>query len=435
MKNGKITIKEFTKIEGCGGLTVTVTDDEVSDVKLRYQDFRRFYPSVAKGRDLNGIPQMMSRICGTCSVSHLLASIQAIEKSQGIEVTEQTKVLRRLAYDGLILRDHPLHLYFFVLPDMLGVDSIFDVSDDPDDFGYILLHDSFIMKQLGTDISTAIMGAPVHAPNHVIGGLSPLPDPSKFPEFIERLEAVRPLVIRGVKAFFDWKVDFNRDYQFMCIRDDKRFNFLEGNLIDNNKKKRPQEDYFDKVVTRYTNEYSQTEGYELTDEKREYTVGAIARLNNNLDQLHPRTKKDLEEYLGFFPSNNIYDNNLAQMIETLHCVDEAIDIMKEIKIKPEKPVEFTPHAGRGVCLLEAPRGILCHTVDVGENGKVADYWVSAPSAPNQKSMEEDMKQLFTEQYHNLSEDELKHQAEMIIRAYDPCISCSTNFLKVDFVRT
>jgi len=235
MKNGIISIKEFTKIEGSAGLTVTVKDDQVVDVKLKYQDFRRFYPTVAVGKELETVPPMMSRICGTCSVSHLLCSIQAIEKSQGIQITEQTKTLRRLAYDALILRDHPLHLYFFALPDMLGVDSIFDVSDDPNDPGYILLHDSFIMKALGTDLSTAIMGAPIHAPNHVIGGFDPLPDPSKFPEFIERLEAVRPLIIRGVKAFFDWQVDFHRDYQFLCLRGKDGFNFLEGDLIDNKK--------------------------------------------------------------------------------------------------------------------------------------------------------------------------------------------------------
>src|SRR3712207_9378707 len=72
------------------------------------------------------VPSFLSRICGTCSVAHLFASLMAIESAQGIAVTEQTKALRRLAYDGLMIRDHALHLYFFVLPDILGVDSILD---------------------------------------------------------------------------------------------------------------------------------------------------------------------------------------------------------------------------------------------------------------------------------------------------------------------
>src|SRR3712207_8618468 len=89
------------------------------------------------------------RSCGTCSVAHLFASLEAIESSQGIEVSEQTKTLRRLAYDGLMIRDHALHLYFFVLPDILDLDSIFDISDDPHDHGHTLLHDSFDVKQIG----------------------------------------------------------------------------------------------------------------------------------------------------------------------------------------------------------------------------------------------------------------------------------------------
>src|SRR4030066_1079424 len=123
----------------------------------------------------------------------------AIEKSQDIKLTEQTRLLRRLAYDGLMIRDHALHLYFFVLPDVLNIDSILDISDDPNDPGHILLHDSFDIKQLGTDISDVVIGAAIHAPYPTIGGFLKLPDPSKFPDLITRLENIRPQVIRGIK--------------------------------------------------------------------------------------------------------------------------------------------------------------------------------------------------------------------------------------------
>lgn len=434
MKNGTITIKEFTKIEGSAGLEVTVTNDQVSDVKVIYHDFRRFYPDTVHGKEPSIAPLVMSRICGTCSISHLLCSTQAIEKSQGIKISEQTRVLRRLVYDALIIRDHPLHLYFFALPDMLGVDSIFDIPDDPNDFGYVLLHDSFAMKQLGTDLCNAIAGAIMHVPAPVIGGFDPLPDPSTFPKFVERLEAIRPLVIRGVKAFFDWKVDFHRDYKFLALRGEHGFDYLEGQLVSHDGTKHPQEDYFSKVASRYTRDFSQTEGYRLNDLQREFTLGSLARLNHNMDQLHPRTKADLKDYLGFFPSDNIFDNNLAQMIETLQSVDQAIDTLKNLKIKDEKPVAYKAHKGHGECIVEAPRGILYHMVDVGDDGLIKDYWVTAPSAPNQMSMEADMKKFFTENYSKMSEDQLKKEAEKIIRAYDPCITCSTNFLKVKYIK-
>src|SRR3712207_5689306 len=114
----------------------------------------------------------------------------AIESAQGIAVTEQTKTLRRLAYDGLMIRDHALHLYFFVLPDILGVDSILDISDDPNDPGHTLLHDSFDIKRLGTDITNAVIGAAIHAPLPTLGGFLRTPEPTKFPDLIARLEAL-----------------------------------------------------------------------------------------------------------------------------------------------------------------------------------------------------------------------------------------------------
>src|SRR5208282_4742418 len=110
-----------------------------------------FYTTAVKKKPFIAAPSFLSRICGTCSVAHLFASIQAVENSQGIIVTEQTKRLRRLAYDGLMIRDHALHLYFFVLPDVLGLDSILDIPDDSENYGHTLLHDSFDIKKLGTD--------------------------------------------------------------------------------------------------------------------------------------------------------------------------------------------------------------------------------------------------------------------------------------------
>src|ERR1700690_4102473 len=124
MHSGEITIDNITKIEGSAGLKVVIENDTVKDVKFMIQDYRRFYTEAVKGKPTIAVPSFLSRICGTCSVSHLFASLQAIEASQKIIISEQSKLLRRLAYNGLMIRDHALHLYFFVLPDILGVDSI-----------------------------------------------------------------------------------------------------------------------------------------------------------------------------------------------------------------------------------------------------------------------------------------------------------------------
>lgn len=432
MHSGEITIDSITKIEGTAGLKVTVADGKVKDLKFLIKDYRRFYTETVKGKPYIAAPSFLSRICGTCSVAHLFASIEAIEKSQEIQISEQTRVLRRLAYNGLMIRDHALHLYFFVLPDVLGIDSILDIPDDPADLGHILLHDSFDIKKLGSDITDVIIGAAIHAPYPTVGGFLKLPDPSKFADLIQRLERVRPQVLRGIKTFYEWDNVLIRNSDYMCLQNTSDFNFLEGEVVNSTGKRVPEEKFHD-FLKSVVIPYSQSEGYVFSDVHEDYLVGALARLNLNKDKLNIRTKKDSEKYLSVFPSNNIHHNNLAQAIEILQCVDDALDILKSVKIVDEKPVRRPLQAGVGVGVLEAPRGILYHMAKVNEKGIIEDYDVIVPTSQNQINIENDLKKYFEENLER-GEEALKLEAEKIIRSYDPCMSCSTNFLKMEWIR-
>jgi sulfhydrogenase subunit alpha len=432
MHSGDVTIDSITKIEGSAGLKVTITDDKVTDLKFLIQDYRRFYTHAVKGKPTIAVPSFLSRICGTCSVAHLFASIKAIEASQGIEVSEQTKLLRRLAYDGLMIRDHALHLYFFTLPDVLGIDSILDIPDVDGDPGHVLLHDSFDIKQLGTDITNVIIGAAIHAPFPTPGGFLRLPDPTKFPNLVQRLEAIRPQVLRGIKTFYDWKESLVRNSDYLYLRNDKQFDFLEGDLINSNGKRVPSNE-FKSFMEEVVIPYSQSSSYVFSDTHEDFLVGSLARINFNKDLLNERTKQDVADYLDVFPSHNLYHNNLAQAIEVLQCVDDAIDILKTITITPEPPIRKAPVAGVGIGVVEAPRGTLYHMAKVNDKGIIEDYDVIVPTSQNQITIENDLKKYFNE---NLSkeESELKLAAEKIVRAYDPCMSCATNFLKIDWIR-
>lgn len=430
MHSGNITIDNITKIEGNAGLEVSVKDDKVVDLKFLIKDYRRFYTQAVKGKPYISTPSFLSRICGTCSVAHLFASIEAIEKSQGIKPSEQTMLLRRLAYDGLMIRDHALHLYFFVLPDVLGIDSILDIPDDDNDFGHTLLHDSFDIKRLGSQITDVIIGAAIHAPYPIVGGFLKMPDATKFPKLIDDLEKIREQVLRGIKVFYDYKATLIRNSDYMCLRNDKSFDFIDGYIVNSTGLKVPEED-FHKFLKSVVIPYSQAEGYVFSEVYEDYLVGALARVNFNKDLLNARTQKDVAQYLSVFPSNNVYHNNLAQAIEILQCVDEAIDILKTLKITPERPIRQPAKAGIGVGVIEAPRGILYHMAQTDTTGTIIDYDVIVPTSQNQINIENDLKKYFNE---NLSkeQEELRLDAEKIIRAYDPCMSCSTNFLKMEW---
>lgn len=432
MHSGNITIENITKIEGSAGLDVTVVDGKVTDLKFAIKDYRRFYTEAVKGKPYIATPQFLSRICGTCSIAHLFAALEAIEKSQKIVITEQSRLLRRLAYDGLMIRDHSLHLYFFVMPDVLGIDSILDIPDDDADYRHTLLHDSFDIKKLGTDITDVIIGAAIHAPYPTVGGFLRMPDPTKFADLVASLEKVRPQVLRGIKLFAEYKEEMIRNSDYMCLRNDKYFDFIEGDIVNSSGKKVTEEHFHD-FLKSVVVPYSQSEGYVFSDGHDDYLVGSLARINFNKDLLNPRTQKDAAEYLKMFPSNNIHHNNLAQAIEVLQCVDDAIDILKNLKIVDEKPVKMPKISGVGVGVVEAPRGILYHYAKVNEKGMIEDYDVIVPTAQNQISIEKDLKKYFNENL-DKSEDDLKWDAERIIRAYDPCMSCATNFLKIRWIR-
>lgn len=433
MHNGTITIDDISKIEGSAGLEVEIQDSQVTSLKFIISDYRRFYTKVVKGKPCLTAPSFLSRICGTCSVSHLFASIEAVERSQDIQITPQTKILRQLVYDALMIRDHALHLYFFTLPDVLGLDSILDISDDPNDFNHQLLHDSFAIKKLGTDISNAIAGAAIHAPLPTVGGFLKNPDPSLFPGFIKRLEAIKPQVLRGIKLFYDWQEELIRNTDYLCLRGKDHFDFLEGDIRNSNGHRIEEKDFL-KFLTQVVIPYSQSEGYVFSDTHEDYLVGALARINLNLDQIHPRTRDLAGPYLNFFPSHNIYDHNLAQAIEILHCVDDAIDILSSVEVNPEeKPITKPPQEGRGVGVVEAPRGTLYHMCETDEKGIITNYDVVIPTSQNQINIENDLKKYFNENI-DKDEKELKLNAEKIVRTYDPCMSCATNFLKLKIIR-
>jgi sulfhydrogenase subunit alpha len=433
MPSRNIRIDTITKIEGNAGLKVIIEDEVVKDLQFIVADYRRFFTTAVRGKRVIAVPSFLSRICGTCSVAHLFASLMAIEGAQGITATEQTTALRRLAYDGLMIRDHALHLYFFVLPDILGVDSILDIPDDPDDFGHTLLQDSFDIKRLGTDITNTIVGAAIHAPWPTVGGFLRNPEPTKFPDLVARLEAVRSQVLRGIDTFFGWNASLVRNTDYLGLHNETRFDYLEGDVVVNSKGRRIARSEFKNYLQYVQIPHSHAEGYRFSDTQEDYLVGALARINLSGELLHPRTKDDIASSLSAFPSNNIYHNNLAQAIEILQCVDDAIDILSTIQLVDEKPVRASAQAGTGVGLIEAPRGLLYHMAKVNEEGVIEDYDVVVPTAQNQINIENDLKDYFNE---NLDKDEetLRVNAERIVRAYDPCMSCATNFLKIDWIR-
>ncbi len=128
--NLDISINKLSKIEGHADLDIKVRNGKVKEVNLRVMENKRFFTEAVKGKNYNSVPQMVSRICGTCSIAHLTACIEAVEKTLKVFISPQTLLMRKLTMYSLMIRDHALHLYFFVLPDVFGVDSILELTKE-----------------------------------------------------------------------------------------------------------------------------------------------------------------------------------------------------------------------------------------------------------------------------------------------------------------
>lgn len=428
-----LNIHNVSKMEGHTDLEIKVENGEVKDVKLKITENQRFFEQAIKGKNILQLPQMVSRICGTCSIAHLICGIEAIEKALDYTPSEQTLVLRKLLTYGLMIRDHALHLYLFALPDLFGKDSLLEF-DDNDELQHQLVHDAFDIKRAGNNLSTLIGGRAVHSHLPSVGGFLKIPTAEELAPLIDELESIRSKVELIMKIYAECEFKFERNTHFVSLTNDD-FNFIEGIVCSTKGLCIPEKElgnHFQEINI----DYSQSRGYTIAD--KDFIVGSIARINQNQAQLHPRTRKTAAKYLAMFPSNNIFHNNLAQAIETLHSIDASIEIMQNFKFAPQPVDKLTPKESEGIGVIEAPRGTLYYKLQMDNTGLIHGGTIIVPTAQNQINMEHDVKQLVQDYLDSdkdatINEAALQFEIEKLLRAYDPCMSCAAHFLKLRFI--
>jgi len=437
--NLDLSLEDISKIEGSAGLNLSIKDGKVEKCQLKITEYKRFYTQAIRGKAAIAAPTLLARICGTCSNAHIMAALEAVENALKITPSPQTMLLRRLINNGLIIRDHALHLYIFVLPDLFNKDSLLEF-DDQNKEQHQLLHDTFDVKDAGNQLSILTGGRSVHAPFPMVGGFVKYPDQNKLPEVIKKLKAIRPAVLRLIKIFQNSNFTLNRDMPYLAIKN-QDYSYLTGNIISSDKVNLKPEDYR-KQLKKVELPYSHASAY--TYNNTSYYVGALARLNLNKTSLHQQTTKDTQPALKLFPSKNAFHNNLAQAIEILNAIDDSLDILQTTQFKPEPLVKAQTNSGAGFGIIEAPRGILYHRLTI-ENNVVKDAEILVPTGQNQLNIEQDIKLLVNQKLGSVtprasSEPEisdklkakLEKDIEVLIRSYDPCMSCASHFLKVNW---
>jgi len=418
-----IKLDHIAKVEGHANLTVKVDAGKIQKVELAVVEGSRWFEGIVKGKKWDEVHLVVQRICGICSVSHTIVALQAIEDALGVKVSDQTKSLRELMEIGAFLQSHSLHLYLLALPDYLGYQSALDMASK---YKKEVLR-GLAIKKLGNDIDAVIGGRIMHPVAVKVGGFSKLPTQKELDLLLKKLEKTKGDAIKTAELFSGLAYKkFKRNTEYVSLKLEDGYPIISGKIMFSNGLEVPQHDY-EKYLKETVMPYSFAKF--STFENRSFYVGALGRVNNNYDMLSKNAQKCIEKFKINFPSYNPFHNNYAQAIEIVHCVDRAIEILKNLKIETETVPDIRPKAGTGISIIEAPRGILIHEFKLDSKGRVAKANVVTPTAQNLKNIEDDVKKLLPKMM-DKTEKEIIFELEKLIRSYDPCISCSAHFLEL-----
>lgn len=428
--NLNIEVTPLSRVEGHGELVIDVKNKKIVKAQFRIPEPPRFFEAFLVGRKYDEPSHMTSRICGICGVSHTCASIKATEKALGIIPSKQTVNLRKLIFYHEVVQSNALHFYYLAIPDFFKAGSVFSLADDHPDLVKIAVN----IKKTANDIVRIIGGRAVHPIRTVIGGFTKFPTEEELVKIKKMLKAIYPDIEKTLKILKKVKIpDFERETEYISISDPKEYAIYNGNIKSTDGWEIKDQDYLDKISEEIV-DYSI--GKHARSSRESNMVGALARINNNYKMLSDNAK-DYADKLGLKPvCCNPFMNNIAQFIEIIHCVDDSFRLINGLLDSGLEGNEAMPKvkvkAGRGVGVVEAPRGMLIHDYTYDEEGRITKVNLIIPTNHNYGNIKYDLEK-FIPGILNETEEKVQFDCEMLIRAYDPCISCSTHLLNLKLV--
>ncbi|MCF8706966.1 Ni/Fe hydrogenase subunit alpha [Rhizorhapis sp. SPR117] len=428
MARKTIKVDYLARVEGEGGLKVVVRDGKVASAELSIFEPPRFFEAFLRGRAFNEAPDITARICGICPVAYQMSAVHAMENALGVTVTGSLRDLRRLIYCGEWIESHTLHIYMLHAPDFLGYEGAIDMARDHGD----VVRRGLSLKKAGNEIITLLGGREIHPINVRVGGFYRVPRKRELAPLAERLKWARDAALETVRwtAGFDFP-DRERDYAFVALRHGEEYPFNEGRIVSNRGldiAAAKYDDHFEEThVERSTALHSRFKG------GGSYLTGPLARYNLNFACLSPLAQDAAREAGLGQTCNNPYRSIVVRAVEVLYACDEALRIIAAYE-EPDRPaVPAEPCTGTGYSATEAPRGLLYHRYRLEADGAIAEARIVPPTSQNQASIEEDLAS-YIGGFLDLPDDELRHRCEQTVRNYDPCISCSAHFLRLELDR-
>jgi coenzyme F420-reducing hydrogenase alpha subunit len=429
MTTRTIAVGALARVEGEGGLEIVVRDGVVKSAALNIFEPPRFFEALIRGRAFSEAPDIAARICGICPVAYQMSAVHAMEDALGVRVTGPLRDLRRLLYCGEWIESHMLHVHMLHMPDFLGYAGGVEMARDHGD----VVRRGLAIKKAGNEIMTLVGGREIHPINVRVGGFYRAPRKRELHALAERLERALEQALDVVRfvAGFEFP-DCARDYVFVSLRHQDEYPFNEGRIVSS-RGLDIAASAFDAHFEEFHVERSTALHARMRHGGEAYLTGPLARYALNFASLSPLAQQAARE-AGLGPAcANPYRSIIVRAVETIYALDEALRIIARYE-EPDAPfVAIEPRAGVGFAATEAPRGMLYHRYRLEAGGAIAEAVITPPTSQNQEMIEEDLKSLVGG-FLDLPEEELRHRCEQTVRNHDPCISCSTHFLRLHIDR-
>jgi NAD-reducing hydrogenase large subunit len=446
----KITIEPVTRIEGHARVTIHLDDEgKVENAYFHVDQFRGF-EKFSEGRMFFEMPAITPRICGICPVSHHLASAKACDMLIGVKPPRPAAMLRELMHMGQTIQSHSMHFFHLAAPDLvLGFDAdpairnvVGIIQANPD-----LALKAVKLRKYGQEIISTLSGRRIHPKFAVPGGVNKALTPEERDALLAPIDDMISYMQEGLAVAKQWLeanqelvqrfANFRSGYMGLVDSGTGALELYDGpvRLIDRDGKRLEQFDganYLD-----YIREHVEDWSYlkfpyykKLGWPGGVYRVAPLGRLNVADCISTPLAN---EEFIKFKALNDgpvepsLY-MHYARLIEDIYAAERARELLEDPDILSTDIInESNVITGEGVGVIEAPRGTLFHHYQTDENGQLTKVNLIVATGNNNWAMSHSV-ELVAKEFvdgKNLTEGML-NRVEAAIRAYDPCLSCSTH---------
>ncbi len=447
-----ITIEPVTRIEGHAKVTVQLDDaGNVEKARFHVNEFRGF-EKFCERRLFYEMPQITERICGICPVSHHLASVKACDQLLGVDIPRPAKLLRELMHMGQTIQSHSMHFFELAGPDLLlGFDAdpavrnvVGVIQADPQ-----LALKAVSLRKFGQEIIARLGERRIHPVFAVPGGVNKALPAADRDALASQIPTMIAYVQDGLAIMKDWAEKHQQELQSFAafptaylgmVGPDNSLQLYDGQmrLVDADRNEITRFDgrnYLDHIAEHVEPwSYLKFPYYKkLGWPNGVYRVGPLGRLNaaDRIDT--PLAQKEFEIFRQIRGGQTL-DGSLyyhyARLIEDLYCVERAQQILEDPEILSKNIFAAGRVTNRqGVGVIEAPRGTLWHQYWVDEHGQIEKVNLLVATGNNNYAMSRAVEEVAKNYVKGpeVSEGAL-NRVEAAIRAYDPCLSCSTHAL-------